>query len=62
VNHYRETWYPRLFNRNHFDGWLAEDGQDLSERTKKRVEEILRSHNPEPLDQKIRQEIQRILG
>jgi trimethylamine--corrinoid protein Co-methyltransferase len=62
VEHYRETWYPRLFNRNHFDGWLAEDGQSLGQRTKKRVEEILSSHKPEPLDQKIRREIERILG
>jgi trimethylamine--corrinoid protein Co-methyltransferase len=62
VNHYRETWYPRLFNRNHFDGWLAEDGQTLGERTRKRVEEILNSHKPEPLDQRIRPEIEKILG
>ncbi len=62
VNHFRETWYPRLFNRNHFDGWLAEDGKTLGERTRKRVEEILGSHSPEPLEQKIRQEIEKILG
>jgi trimethylamine--corrinoid protein Co-methyltransferase len=62
VNHYRETWYPRLFNRNHFDGWLAEDGQSLRQRTQKRVEEILNNHKPEPLDQKIKQEIENILG
>ena len=62
VNHYRETWYPSLFNRNHFDGWLAEDGQTLGERARKRVEEILKNHTPEPLDQKVRQEIEKILG
>ena len=62
VNHYRESWYPRLFNRNHYDGWLAEDGQTLGERTKKRVEEILNSHIPAPLEQKMRQEIEKILG
>jgi trimethylamine--corrinoid protein Co-methyltransferase len=62
VNHYRETWYPGLFNRNHFDGWLAEDGQTLGERARKRVEEILKNHTPEPLDQKVRQEIEKILG
>jgi trimethylamine--corrinoid protein Co-methyltransferase len=62
VNHYRETWYPRLFNRNHFDGWLAEDGQTLGERTKKRVEEILGSHRPEPLDSRVSREIEKILG
>jgi trimethylamine--corrinoid protein Co-methyltransferase len=62
VNHYKETWYPRLFNRNHFDGWLAEDGRTLGQRTQKRVEEILNNHTPEPLEQKIRQEIEAILG
>jgi trimethylamine--corrinoid protein Co-methyltransferase len=62
VNHYRETWYPRLFNRNHFDGWQAEDGQTLGQRTKKRVEEILSGHKPEPLDERIKQEIETILG
>jgi trimethylamine--corrinoid protein Co-methyltransferase len=62
VNHYRETWYPSLFNRNHFDGWVAEDGQTLGERARKGVEEILKNHAPEPLDQKVRQEIEKILG
>jgi trimethylamine:corrinoid methyltransferase-like protein len=62
VNHYRETWYPRLFNRHHFDGWLAEDGQSLRRRARKRVEEILKDHQPEPLPESIRKEIQAILG
>jgi trimethylamine--corrinoid protein Co-methyltransferase len=62
VNHYRETWYPRLFNRNHYDGWLAEDGQSLRQRTAGRVEEILNSHKPEPLGSKISREIEEILG
>ena len=62
VKHYRETWYPSLFNRNHYDGWLAEDGQTLGERTKKRVEEILGSHEPEPLDGRVSREIGKILG
>ena len=62
VNHYKETWYPRLFNRNHYDGWLAEDGLTLRRRTQRRVEEILQSHTPEPLEGKIKQEIEAILG
>ena len=62
VNHYKETWYPRLFNRNHFDGWLAEDGLTLRRRTQKRVEEILKNHTPEPLEGKIKQEIEATLG
>lgn len=62
ANHYRETWYPRLFNRNHFDGWLAEDGLTLRRRTQERVEEILGSHSPEPLERRVKREIESILG
>ena len=62
INHYRETWYPRLFNRNHYDGWLAEDGQTLRRRSQKMVEEILESHTPEPLDGKIKKQIEAVLG
>jgi len=62
LNHYKETWYPRLFNRNHYDGWLAEDGLTLHRRAQKRVEQILKSYTPEPLEGKIKQEIEAILG
>lgn len=62
VNHYREIWYPRLFNRNHFEGWLAEDGMTLRQRTRKKVEEILKSHRPEPLEGKLKKKIEAILG
>jgi trimethylamine--corrinoid protein Co-methyltransferase len=62
VNHFRETWYPRLFNRNHYDGWMAEDGQTLRQRTAGRVEEILNLHIPAPLEGKISREIEEILG
>ena len=62
VNHYRETWYPRLFNRHHFDGWLAEDGQTLHERAGKRVEQILNAHRPAQLERSLKTEIRTILG
>jgi trimethylamine--corrinoid protein Co-methyltransferase len=62
VNHYREIWYPRLFNRNHFEGWIAEDGMTLRQRTRKKVEEILKSHRPEPLEGKLKKKIEAILG
>lgn len=62
VTHYKETWYPRLFNRNHFDGWLAEDGMTLGQRTQRRVEEILKNHTPEPLEGKIKRKIEDTLG
>lgn len=47
--HFRERWYPRLFERDNYEGWLAAGGKTLAERAAERVEAILSEHNPDPL-------------
>jgi trimethylamine--corrinoid protein Co-methyltransferase len=47
--HYRERWYPRLFDRNNYDNWLASGATTLQDRAAERVEQILAEHVPEPL-------------
>jgi trimethylamine--corrinoid protein Co-methyltransferase len=47
--HFRERWYPNLFDRDNYEGWLAQGGQTLAERAATRVEDILANHRPEPL-------------
>jgi trimethylamine--corrinoid protein Co-methyltransferase len=47
--HFREDWYPRLFDRQNYDGWLAEGGLTLRERANARVRDILATHQPDPL-------------
>jgi trimethylamine--corrinoid protein Co-methyltransferase len=47
--HYKTDWYPKLFDRNNYDNWVAAGGKDLRERARDRVEEILTSHEPAPL-------------
>jgi trimethylamine--corrinoid protein Co-methyltransferase len=49
LEHFRELWYPNLFDRNNFDGWMAGGGKTLNERAAERVEAILAEHKPEPL-------------
>jgi trimethylamine--corrinoid protein Co-methyltransferase len=49
LRHFRELWYPSLFDRNNYDGWLAKGGQTLAERAAERVATILAEHKPEPL-------------
>jgi trimethylamine--corrinoid protein Co-methyltransferase len=49
LEHFRERWYPNLFDRNNYDGWLAKGGKTLSERATERVAAILAEHQPEPL-------------
>jgi trimethylamine--corrinoid protein Co-methyltransferase len=49
LKHFRERWYPKLFDRNNYDGWLAKGGETLGERATARVASILGEHKPEPL-------------
>ncbi len=48
--HYKESWYPRLFDRRGYDDWKAAGGRTLRERARERVAEILARHRPEQLD------------
>jgi trimethylamine--corrinoid protein Co-methyltransferase len=47
--HYRERWYPEVFERANYDQWKAAGGTDLGERAAARVERILAERRPEPL-------------
>jgi trimethylamine--corrinoid protein Co-methyltransferase len=49
LKHFRDRWYPKLFDRDNYDGWLAKGGTTLTERAALRVETILAEHEPEPL-------------
>lgn len=48
--HYRERWYPRLIERFGYEGWRSRGARTLAERAADRVDEILASHVPHPLD------------
>jgi trimethylamine--corrinoid protein Co-methyltransferase len=60
--HFRERWYPRLFERDNYHGWLAKGGKTLAERAADRVEEILATHKPESLSKEVAQAIHAIVG
>ncbi|MEJ2148475.1 MAG: trimethylamine methyltransferase family protein [Chloroflexota bacterium] len=47
--HFREDWYPKLLDRQNFDGWQAAGGLTLRERAAKQARAILAEHQPEPL-------------
>jgi trimethylamine--corrinoid protein Co-methyltransferase len=52
--HARDRFQPRVFERDSYDGWLAQGGLDATARAALRVEEILASHVPEPLPEDVR--------
>jgi trimethylamine--corrinoid protein Co-methyltransferase len=61
LTHFRERWYPRVFERDNYDNWLAQGGKSLAVRAAERVSEILVEHKPEPLPEGIREKINAIV-
>jgi trimethylamine--corrinoid protein Co-methyltransferase len=59
--HFRQRWYPKLFDRDNYEGWLARGGQTLAERATQQVETILAEHKPEPLPDDVVQTIKAIV-
>jgi trimethylamine--corrinoid protein Co-methyltransferase len=47
--HFKEDWYPKLFDRWNFDVWATAGSKTLRQRARERVDEILENHKPEPL-------------
>ncbi len=59
-DHFRERWYPTLFERDNYDGWLGKGGQTLAERATEQVEKLLAEHEPEPLPNDVAQALSAI--
>jgi trimethylamine--corrinoid protein Co-methyltransferase len=60
LEHFRERWYPELFDRNNYNGWAAQGGKTLGERATGKVEKILAEHTPEPLPEEVAQAVKAI--
>jgi len=58
--HYRERWYPTVFERMNFETWRQEGGTTCAERAAETVNRILADHHPEPLPEEIRQQLRDI--
>lgn len=62
LRHFREDWYPRLFDRNTFEGWQLDGGKDLRQKARERVDQILVEHQPEPLPADVQAKLDAIVG
>jgi trimethylamine--corrinoid protein Co-methyltransferase len=60
-NHFRERWYPELFDRRSFDQWQSVGGYTLAERASQRVERILEEHQPEALPEDLQSSLQALI-
>jgi trimethylamine--corrinoid protein Co-methyltransferase len=61
LKHFRDRWYPQLFDRDNYDGWLANGGKTLAQRAAERVETILADHQPEPLPDDVAKAVRSII-
>ena len=60
--HFRDFWYPGLLSRSIRSQWLERGGTTLGQRLNIRVREIIKEHQPKPLDADKKQKIQQILA
>lgn len=59
--HFREDWYPKLFERRNYDTWEKAGAKTMRQRAKEKALDILENHKPEPLSADVLGEIDRIV-
>jgi trimethylamine---corrinoid protein Co-methyltransferase len=61
LKHYREDWYPKLFDRNNYDTWQRKGAKTLRQRAREKALKILETHLPEPLPAEVQQQLDSIV-
>jgi len=61
LEHYRDRWYPRLFERETYESWQKKGGKELETRAAEKVDQVLADHKPEPLPAKIKERLRMII-
>jgi trimethylamine--corrinoid protein Co-methyltransferase len=62
LEHYREHWYPTLFERRSWSEWYNAGAKDLFERAVEKAEQILADHKVPPLPEEVCRELDEIVG
>jgi len=61
LKHFRERWYPDLFERTTYESWLSKGGKSLTERAKEKIDSLLAGQKPDPLPGKVKERIREIV-
>jgi trimethylamine--corrinoid protein Co-methyltransferase len=62
LKHFREDWYPKLFDRRNFDEWQRGGAKTLRQRAREKALKILDTHTPEPLPADVQAQVDAIVG
>jgi trimethylamine--corrinoid protein Co-methyltransferase len=61
VKHFRQHWQPKLFSRQRMDDWVQSGKKRLGDRLREKTVALIEAHQPEPLPDRVREEIDYIL-
>ncbi len=62
LRHFREDWYPGLFDRRKHEAWEAAGGMTLRQRARDKALQILETHQPEPLPADVQRKVDEIVA
>ena len=58
--YFKQCWYPQLSTRQSYATWEAEGAKDMAVKCHDKVNQIIETHTPEPIDEKVRENLARI--
>ena len=61
LKHFKEPYYSKLADKGIYSQWVERGATTMEERAAKRVEEILASHEPEPLPADVQHDLEKIV-
>ncbi len=61
LSHFREPYYSQLADKRPYSQWMDRGATTMEERAAQQVEEILSSHQPDPLPTAVQQKIKQIV-
>ena len=61
IENFRRLWQPTLFERRRAEDWQADGAKTLRDRLREKTVALMEEHNPEPLPDGVRQEVEYIL-
>lgn len=61
LKHYKENWYPGLFDRRNYSEWAESGKKTLSDKANERARELMETHRPLELPIKIREEVAAVI-
>lgn len=61
LKHFRERWYPGLFDRATYESWQEKGGKTLTERAAEKIDQILEEHRPESLPNQVKENLRKIV-